>query len=156
VGPVQAVPWCDPGPVVIDARGGVVSDPTSLLLSEPRSLRMGYNPFWLIPGLRRAFGRRPQRPGRLPSTPLAVEELERRLVPTGPGAGTGLVGNYFSDPSLTNLALTRTDATVNFSWSNAPPGNGVPATGFSARWTGKVQAQFSEPYTFFTDSAGGV
>jgi hypothetical protein len=90
------------------------------------------------------FGRtgRPVRPQR---RRLCLEELERRETPAGlAGLGTGLVANYFSDPNLTRLVGTRTDATVNFDWGTGAPIASAPADGFSARWTGKVQAQFSE------------
>ena len=36
------------------------------------------------------------------------------------------------------------------------PGPGVGATGFSAEWTGRIQAQVSELYTFYTESDDGV
>lgn len=73
------------------------------------------------------------------------------------GNGTGLTGQYFSDTTLTNLAVTRTDATVNFTWPNdTAPVTGLPADNWSVRWTGQVQAQYSETYTFYTTSDDGV
>jgi hypothetical protein len=72
------------------------------------------------------------------------------------GTGTGLTGQYFSDQNLTNAVLTRTDATINFDWGNGSPAANVPVDHFSARWTGQVQAQFSETYTFYTTSDDGV
>src|SRR5437773_4808067 len=72
------------------------------------------------------------------------------------GVGTGLVANYFSDTELNGLALTRVDPTVNFDWGQGSPDPAVPADGFGARWTGKVQAQFNESYTFYTNSDEGV
>ena len=74
----------------------------------------------------------------------------------GPGAGTGITGTYFSDMTLTNAVVTRTDATLNFDWGNGSPASGVGMDNFSARWTGQVQAQFSETYTFTTLSDDGV
>ena len=32
-------------------------------------------------------------------------------------------------------ALVRNDAAINFTWGAGSPGTGVPADGFSARWT---------------------
>jgi hypothetical protein len=72
------------------------------------------------------------------------------------GTGTGLTGQYFNDQTLTNLVLTRTDPTVSFNWDSGSPDPSVPVDHFSARWTGQVQAQFSETYTFYTDSDDGV
>jgi regulation of enolase protein 1 (concanavalin A-like superfamily) len=91
------------------------------------------------------------------SAPI-LERLEHRLVLASPvlGVGTGLVGNYFSDTQLRQLVLTRTDPTVNFQWGNNAPDPSVPGDQFSVRWTGKVQAQFSENYTFYTYSDEGV
>ena len=72
------------------------------------------------------------------------------------GVGNGLVANYFSDTELNKLALTRVDSTVNFDWGTTSPGAGVPSDLFSARWTGKIQAQHTETYTFYTESDEGV
>lgn len=90
---------------------------------------------------------------------LRLEALESREVFSATpfaGAGIGLVGNYFSDPNLANLAMTRIDATVTFNWGNGSPAAGLPADNFSVRWVGRVQAQFSETYTFFASSDEGV
>src|SRR5690242_2859629 len=85
-----------------------------------------------------------------------LERLENRAYFAAVvGTGKGLVANFFSDNNLTNLVAGRTDATVNYVWGTGSPGAGVPAEGFSARWTGQVQAQYSEAYSFYTDSAGG-
>lgn len=73
------------------------------------------------------------------------------------GTGTGLRADYFNNQTLTApAALSRTDATVNFNWASAAPGTGVGADHFSARWTGQVEALFSQTYTFFTTSDDGV
>ncbi len=72
------------------------------------------------------------------------------------GTGTGLTGTYFNDMTLTNAALTRTDAQVGFNWGNGSPAAGVPADHFSVRWTGTVEAQYTQTYTFFTTSDDGV
>lgn len=74
----------------------------------------------------------------------------------GGGTGTGLRGDYFANMTLSGSpTLTRTDATVNFSWG-ASPGGSVPGDQFSARWTGQVEAQYSQTYTFYTMSDDGV
>ncbi len=71
--------------------------------------------------------------------------------------GTGLTGSYFSNRGLTGSpAMTRTDATINFTtWGSSPPIPGV-ASNFSVRWTGFVVPLFSETYTFTTLSDDGV
>ena len=45
-------------------------------------------------------------------------------------------GEYWANPSLTGQpALTRNDPAINFDWGSGAPANGLPANGFSARWT---------------------
>lgn len=70
--------------------------------------------------------------------------------------GTGLTGKYYSNMDFTNLALTRTDATVNFNWGTGAPDPAVGSSTFSVRWTGQVQPQYSQTYTFYTTSDDGV
>ena len=75
------------------------------------------------------------------------------------GTGTGLQGEYFSNQARTfngAATLVRTDATVNFDWGSGSPDPKISADTFTVRWTGQVQAQFSETYTFTTTSDDGV
>jgi hypothetical protein len=76
------------------------------------------------------------------------------------GSGTGLLAQYFNDAGsgvyFTALALTRTDATVDFDWANASPDPLVQADNFSVRWSGQVQAPVAGTYTFTTQSDEGV
>jgi hypothetical protein len=73
------------------------------------------------------------------------------------GTGGGLRGEYFdwsgSVPppravAFANRVLTRIDPQVNFTWGNGSPDPAVPVDTFSARWTGELQAVFTETYTF--------
>ena len=71
--------------------------------------------------------------------------------------GTGLHADYFSNQSLTApAALSRTDATVNFNWGTGSPGSSLPSDHFSVRWTGQVEALYSQTYTFTTSSDDGI
>ncbi len=81
------------------------------------------------------------------------------------GSGTGLTAQYWSNTAgavFTNVAfsapptLTRTDAVVNFNWSVSGPDPAVGQANFAARWTGSVQPQYSETYTFTTVADDGV
>ena len=74
----------------------------------------------------------------------------------GTNNGTGLRAQYYNNMGLTgSLALTRTDATVNFSWGGSP-GAGINSDGFSVRWDGQIEAPVSGSYTFSTVSDDGV
>ncbi len=72
------------------------------------------------------------------------------------GSGTGLRGKYFDTMDLTGPSVTRTDATVNFSWEAEAPAPGIGPDTFSVRWQGQVLAQYGETYTFYTTSDDGV
>ncbi|HEU5102407.1 MAG TPA: PA14 domain-containing protein [Roseiflexaceae bacterium] len=60
----------------------------------------------------------------------------------------GLRGDYFVDTTLTTLALSRVDPTVNFNWQTGMPASGLRSDQFTVRWTGQVIPRFSETYTF--------
>ena len=72
-------------------------------------------------------------------------------------AGGGIRGDYYKGMNFDNFVLTRTDPLIDFSWGD--PGGPDPAVGddsFSARWTGEVEAAFTETYTFYTSTDDGV
>jgi hypothetical protein len=76
------------------------------------------------------------------------------------GAGTGLLGAYYGNHPAANPytglpTMTRTDAVVNFNWTSGP-GGGIAQTNFTVRWTGSVQPQYSETYTFYATADDGV
>jgi hypothetical protein len=71
-------------------------------------------------------------------------------------AGTGLTGRYYNTNDLTGAVIaTRTDATIDFSSVAGRP-IGVNEFNFSTRWEGKIKPQYTELYTFKTDSDDGV
>jgi uncharacterized repeat protein (TIGR03806 family) len=81
------------------------------------------------------------------------------------GSGIGLRGSYWSNTTaaafggagFTNApSLVRTDAVVNFNWGNGSPDPKISSDTFTARWTGAVQPQFNETYTFYTTTDDGV
>lgn len=95
------------------------------------------------------------------------------------GAGDGLLGAYYPNRHLFgNPAMTRADGSINFDWSllnrlqrlyDAGQTNragfvsacqsaiGMPRSDqFSVRWTGELQAQFTEPYTIYADNDDGI
>jgi len=75
------------------------------------------------------------------------------LSSTSIGAGSGLNGAYYSGQihTFTNPAtLTRTDATIDFDWLSGTPDPSIDPNNFTVMWSGMLQPQFSETYTFYT------
>jgi PA14 domain len=74
------------------------------------------------------------------------------------GTGTGLRGEYFDNIDLTNRTLGRTDLEVNFNFGTGgtPDALLIQPNGFSIRWNGMVQPQFTETYTFYLTSDDGA
>jgi hypothetical protein len=68
----------------------------------------------------------------------------------------GLKAVYFNNKDFTAPVLSRVDPIVNFSWGNGSPNAAVGPDTFSVRWSGQVQPQFSQQYTFYTTSDDGV
>lgn len=72
-------------------------------------------------------------------------------------AGTGLTGTYFANPDLGGTpAVARVDPELSFSWSGAPPADGVPARGFSVRWTGRFLPRATASHLFYARTDGAV
>ncbi|MCB0633151.1 MAG: PQQ-dependent sugar dehydrogenase, partial [Lewinella sp.] len=80
------------------------------------------------------------------------------LQPTPPPTSeAGLVGNYHDGMTLQDERFTQIDANVNFNWgTGSPNATEVGTDQFSVRWTGLVRPQYSETYTFYTNSDDGV
>lgn len=72
-------------------------------------------------------------------------------------AGTGLYAEYFNNMTLAGApVLARVDSQVNFDWGLGSPGASVPVDGFSARWTGEIEAPVTGRYILSTASDDGV
>jgi len=72
-------------------------------------------------------------------------------------AGGGIKGEYFNNMDLSGIpALSRVDPQINFNWASSEADPLVGADQFSVRWTGEVEAVFTETYTFYTNSDDGV
>jgi hypothetical protein len=86
-------------------------------------------------------------------SPTPVPVVEPTLSPT---PVDGWYGEYYANRNLAGAAaLVRTDAGVNFDWGTASPANGLPADGFSVRWT-RVLAFGSGTHRFSVRSDDGV
>ena len=93
--------------------------------------------------------------GALNSGPVAATFLSSADI----GSGTGLDGAYSSNQSQTFTnppTLERIDPTIDFNWGGGSPDPGISVDNFIVLWTGAVQPQFSETYTFYTTTDDGV
>ncbi len=72
------------------------------------------------------------------------------------GANNGLTAIYYDNLNFTGTSVTKTDPNINFDWGTGKPDPVIAQDTFSVRWTGQVQPQFSENYTFYTSSDDGV
>jgi hypothetical protein len=68
----------------------------------------------------------------------------------------GVKGQYYRGMAFDTLVLTRTDPQINFNWGTSAPDPVVGADTFSVRWTGEVEAAFTETYTFYPRADDGV
>jgi YVTN family beta-propeller protein len=85
---------------------------------------------------------------------IGSEETTAPVPP--PATGSGLIGRYFPNRTLTgNPALTRTEV-VNFDWGTNAPGTGIAKDNFSVRWTGDVKTSGAGAYRFRTITDDGV
>jgi hypothetical protein len=82
-----------------------------------------------------------------------IESLEsRRLLATN-----GLTAVYYDNIDFTGKTFERTDPNVNMRVGTGSPVPGVIGPDqFSVRWTGTIEPQFSQTYTFYTLSNNGV
>jgi hypothetical protein len=78
------------------------------------------------------------------------------LTISAPTTGNGLLATYYNDVGFTGTTQTRIDPSVDFNWGSGSPAAAIGVDTFSARWLGQVQPQFSEVYTFYTQSDDGV
>jgi len=73
------------------------------------------------------------------------------------GASAGVRGYYFNNMNVSGApALVRIDPAIDFNWGDAGPAAPIGSNNFSVRWTGALESQYSEPYTFTTNSDDGI
>src|SRR4051812_39217125 len=93
---------------------------------------------------------RPRRKPASPSCP-SIEPLEQRSLLSG----NGLAAAYFNNTDLTDLKLARTDSQVSFDWNAGAPSS-LLGSDYAVRWTGRVNARYTEQYRFVAFTAGMV
>jgi hypothetical protein len=87
-----------------------------------------------------------------------VDWVEVKDIAPAATSGNGLSASYYNGTAFNQLKLARVDPELNFDWGSGSPSStaGITVDNFSARWTGKVQAQYNENYTFYARSDDGV
>jgi hypothetical protein len=76
---------------------------------------------------------------------------------TLPGNGIGLAFEYFDEDNLTNSKSKGIDSTVDFNWGVGSPDRLIQQDQkFSIRWTGYLQAPYSEDYVFYATYDDGA
>jgi uncharacterized delta-60 repeat protein len=75
---------------------------------------------------------------------------------TGGTTTNGLKGEYFNNMDFTGFSTTRIDPGVMFNWGTGSPAPGIEADTLSVRWTGQIEAEKTEKYTFYLRSDDGV
>jgi len=71
-------------------------------------------------------------------------------------AGGGVRADYYKGMNFETHVLNRMDPQINFNWGSGAPDESVGEDTFSVRWTGQVEAAFTETYTFYARSDDGV
>ena len=72
------------------------------------------------------------------------------------GTGKGLAVTYFDGLNFSGTTVSRIDPTIDYVWGSGSPASAIGVDTFSARWTGQVEAQFTQTYAFYTQSDDGV
>lgn len=131
----------------------VVGDNAAAKYCEQGGSAMGKPPYEVTPldGLKKCLG-----PGTeiefVPSLkPAALVQIpESSLLATNLDVCTrGWSGEFFANPKLEGRPAAKTyDAKLEFDWKGQAPAAGVPATGFSVRWTAKLLPQETGTYLF--------
>ena len=90
----------------------------------------------------------------------------RETPPAAVGEGTGLTAAYFPARGFDEVpVLVRVDPQIWFeaapqltgglildTWGTGAPAEGLPADNFSVRWTGEIEARFTEAYRFVVET----
>ena len=99
--------------------------------------------------------------GAVPSGTASASFINSSAV----GAGTGLQGQYWANTTSEAFlapgfdaapTLTRVDPVIDFNWSTTPPATNIGPDAYVVQWTGSVEPQFNEAYTFSTTTDDGV
>jgi len=67
-------------------------------------------------------------------------------------SGNGLLAEYFRKDNFKKVLLTRIDPTLDLTWNENSPGEGVPRDHFEVRWTGSFVPKQSGDYAFYVNA----
>lgn len=73
-----------------------------------------------------------------------------------PGKGIGLLGEYYDSMNFEDYMGATLDETINFNWGSGSPKEYMDVDTFSVRWTGQIEPEFTEDYTFYACAGDGV
>jgi endoglucanase len=91
-----------------------------------------------------------------PSTPGPTLEPTPTPGPTPlPGTGEGLFGDYYTGEDFDTLVFSRIDPKIDFKWGYDAPDASLPNDFFSVRWSGSIEATYTEEFTFYENSDDG-
>lgn len=71
------------------------------------------------------------------------------------GNGKGLKAEYYNGNDMAKPAMTRIDSNVSFTEWSTGVHYAITGNAYAVRWTGQVQAQFTEEHIFYLGSGGG-
>ncbi len=111
------------------------------------------------------------RPGQttLAHNSEGIKEGSEQPLPAAPmpgnmnqiGDGSGLKGDYYLGNAFNEFIFSRADANIDFTFSSILPNHSPnpripPLADYTARWTGRIAAQYSETYTFYAAVDDGI
>jgi len=67
-------------------------------------------------------------------------------------SGSGLFAEYFKKDNFKKVLLTRIDPTLDLTWNDNSPAEGLPRDHFAVRWTGSFVPKQSGAYTFYVNA----
>ncbi|MDZ4700654.1 MAG: PA14 domain-containing protein [Rhodothermales bacterium] len=78
------------------------------------------------------------------------------VLPVPGGAVTGLRAEYFKGTSFTGVPEVRMEPRIAYNWGEGVPIDRLSADNFTVRWTGYIQPEHTETYTFTVGADDGA
>jgi hypothetical protein len=71
------------------------------------------------------------------------------------GCSHGLTATYYNNRDFSGTTVVRIDPNINFTWGNGSPDPAIDVDSFSVRWTGQIEAPYTDTYSFNVKSDDG-